>query len=49
MSIEHCRPNDKGILTIDTTPGDPEIRYNVVEVANIVDGTLKVKWTLACQ
>lgn len=32
-----------GLLTIDTTLDDPEIRYDVVKIDNTVDGTLKVK------
>ena len=32
-----------GLLTIDTTLSDPEIRYDVVKIDNTVDGTLTVK------
>lgn len=32
-----------GLLTIDTTLEDPEIRYDVVKIDNTVDGTLIVK------
>ena len=32
-----------GLLTIDTTLNDPEIRYEVVKIDDTVDGTLVVK------
>jgi len=32
-----------GLLTIDTTISDPEIRYDVVKIDDTVDGTLVVK------
>ena len=32
-----------GLLTIDTTLSDPEIRYEVVKIDDTVDGTLVVQ------